>query len=269
MATLTRLETNNTIVRSILSLILLTFIAPVCAEQGKPVFLVTAEFPPYNYLQNNKLIGSSTEIIKKVFERMNMELEISLLPPKRAMSMAAKGQAAGYFTFTKNPQRLKDHYYSLPLSTISDVFFKKRDIAVDWKTLSDLKSYKIGATAGYNYAPEFLDAMNQKVINVDLITTGNPEFMHLKRLNAGRVDLIICEVTLCSHIVRSNPDQFKDIDFVDHPIGPVRTFHLGISKKWPNAAWIAKRFNETFLQLLEEGVIDKIHQKHGSRRDLS
>ena len=248
--------------------LLITLVAPVHAGHEPPISLVTAEFPPYNYTQDNKIVGSSTAIIKAVFERMKMETTIDLLPPKRAMAMAARGQADGYFTFTKNPQRLKEYYYSLPLSTIGDVFFKKRDLIVEWATMSDLKGYTIGATQGYNYATDFLNAMENKVIDVDLIVGQTPEVMHLKRLNIGRVDLIICEVTLCSHIVRTHPEQFQNIDYVDRLIGPVRTFHLGFSRKWPNAKLIADKFNQTFLQLLEEGTIAAIHQKYGTRRDI-
>ncbi len=230
--------------------------------------LVTAEFPPYNYQKGDKIIGSSTEIIEAVFERMQMESEIKLFPSKRAMKMAAKGRSGGYFTFTKNPQRLEDYYYSLPLSTIGDVFFKRRDLTVDWKRLVDLAGYRIGATQGYNYAPEFLDAVRSKSVDVEMIASKMPEMAHLKRLKAGRVDLIICEVTLCSHIIRTHPEEFGGIDYVDRLVGPVRTFHLGFSKRWPNAKAVAEKFNQTLNQLLEEGVVAAIHQKYGTRRDL-
>lgn len=239
------------------------------AEEKSALPLVTAEFPPYNYSQDGKIVGSSTEIIEAVFHRLGKKIKLEIYPPKRAMQMAAKGEAAGYFTFTKNPQRLNDHYYSQAFSTIADVFFKKRSSVIGWTELSDLGDKRIGATEGYNYAPIFLNAVKDQKIRVSLLVSETPEIEHLRDLAQGRRDLIICEITLCSHLIRKHGDQFQGIGFIDNFIGPVRTFHMGFSKKWPGTKVLVEDFNKAFLELLGEGTIGQIHAKYGTRRDIS
>ncbi len=252
----------------LLTILLTTLFPALSANSQTGIPLVTAEFPPYNYSGENGITGSSTEIVKTVFDRMGIPVEIKIFPPKRAMLMAARGEVAGYFTFTQNPQRLDDYHFSLPLSTISDVLFVKHKDIPQWDTLADLKGYTIGATQGYNYAPVFLNAIRDKTIGVDYVVSDKPEELHLRKLMAGRIDMAICEVTLCSHLIKTHQSTFGEITYIDKPIGPVRTFHLGFSRKWPGSQALAEAFNQNLQALLDEGTIRQIHNRHGTRRAL-
>jgi|GEM_PF-2602340 len=244
-------------------------LAPSALASESPIPLATAEFPPYNYSHDGKIVGSSADIIRAVFKRMGRQVSIKILPPKRAMWKSAEGEFAGYFTFTKNDQRLRDYYYSPALATIADVFFKKQDRDISWASLDDLKLYTVGATKGYNYAPEFLKAIEEGRFKVEYIVSETPEFNHLRKLAFDRVDLAICEVTLCNHLIKKHKKEFSGLDYIDRAIGPVRTFHLGLSKKWPESNALAQEFEAAFDALLNEGVITQIHKKHGTRRDVT
>lgn len=243
---------------------LLTLALPAPARSAEELPLVFSEFPPFNYQEEGDVKGISAEIIATVVRRMGFTPKITRRPFKRALDMTLKGHAAGYFTFTKNPQRLKNYFFSAPITTISDVFFKRKERKIDWNELADLSTLRVGATDGYNYASAFKNAMKNGTLKVDSITSRTPEIQHLKKLAKGRIDLAICEVSLCSYLIARNPDQFKDLDYIPKEIGPVRNFHLGFSKAWPRAEQLRDRFNAELTQLAREGERTRIHQKYGA-----
>ncbi|MBF0369780.1 MAG: transporter substrate-binding domain-containing protein [Magnetococcales bacterium] len=232
------------------------------ADELQELPIGTFEFPPYNYTENGMVTGAGTEIFTEVLRRMGYRAKITRYPWKRTQAMAERGEIAGMFTFTSNPQRAAVNHITEPLGVIYDVFFKRRADAIHWEKIDDLKGHIIGATDGYNYAPVFLNPLKSGELKVDLIASQHPELVHLKKLAAGHIDLAICEISLCGHIIRKSTPQFDAIDYIDHKIGPIRTFHAGFSKKWPGSKELHARFNEELGQFAREGGRKKIHQKY-------
>ncbi len=238
-------------------------LGPGVARPAPPLPLATFEFPPYNYLENGEIVGAGTEIVSQLVRRMGYEPVIEHYPWKRTKILVAEGRAAGIFTFTENAWRHEKYHITDPIGTIFDVFFKRKESDITWRTMDDLKDRIIGATDGYNYAPVFLQPMKNGQLQVDLIASQKPEIQHLKKLAKGRVDLVICEINLCGHIIRKNPRQFRGIDHIDKKIGPVRNFYVGFSRKWPNGQQLAERFNRELARFTREGGLKRIHQKYG------
>ena len=46
--------------------------------------IVTAEFPPFKYEKSGQIVGSDTEIIEQVFNRIGYAAKITVMPFKRA-----------------------------------------------------------------------------------------------------------------------------------------------------------------------------------------
>ena len=211
--------------------------------------LATVEFPPFHYKKNGQVAGFITDIVKTTLKRMGYEAKIDIYPSKRGKQLAERGKLAGIFAFTKKPERLTKYHFPRPLGTIRDVFFKRKDRSIHWEKMDDLKPYLIGATETYNYAPVFLNAIREKRIHTEMVVSQTPEILHLRKLVGKRIDLAICEISLCRFIIKNNAPAFDDLDYIDQTIGPVRTFHLGISRKWPDSKELTMKFDAALIQL--------------------
>ncbi len=232
-------------------------------EPGRVLPLATVEFPPFHYGEGGRVAGFITETVEVTLRRMGYEPQIDIYPSKRGKHLAKTGKLAGIFAFTKKPERLQNYHFTRSLGTIRDVFFKRKGEDITWEELADLQPYLIGATETYNYAPVFLAAVGVGAINTDMVVSQKPEVLHLRKLVAGRIDLAICEISLCNFIIAKSAPEFDRIDFIDKAIGPVRTFHMGISRNWPDAARLTREFDAALSDLQAEGVIAEIHRRYG------
>ena len=233
------------------------------ARPGDTLPMVTVEFPPFAYLgPAGQPKGSSTQIAKEVVSRMGYKPVIDTLPTKRAQQMTVDGNYAALFPITKSRARAKYCVFSEPVSYFADVFFKRKSDKIDWERLDDLGDYVIGATEGYNYAPVFLDAIRDGRLKVDFVVSGSPELQHLRKLVKGRIDLAICERSVCSYLLRKHKPELDSLDFLSKPIGPLRSYHVCFSRKWPDVESIAARFNQEMRKLRQEGRLDEILEQY-------
>ena len=123
-------------------------------EKEKLVMATNAEFPPYEYVEDGKIVGIDAEIAALIAEKLDMELEIvdvafdSIIPGvqsgKYDMGMAG---------LTVNDERLEKVNFSTSYATgIQAVIVKEGS---DIKTIDDLAGKKIGvqtSTTGDIYA---------------------------------------------------------------------------------------------------------------------
>lgn len=235
--------------------------APV-AQSHESLPIGVSFFPPFKYMEDGIHVGSDTEIVVGVIANMGYEPAISVHPWKRIQAEGRAGKYALIYTFTKNPEREKYFYFSNPISAIRDVFFKRKDRNIQWDTLEDLAPLIVSASDGYNYHESFNRAAKSQLFNMNWVLGDHPELTHLKLLQAERVDLAICEVSVCQFLIRRNP-KFNQIDFINKSIGPVRTFHVGFSKAWPGAEQLAETFNRTLKAFVATGKRDEILKKYG------
>jgi polar amino acid transport system substrate-binding protein len=232
----------------------------IYAEGNIP--FVTVEFPPFGFSEGEEISGAGTEIVKAVATRMGYTPTFTIYPTKRAQFEAAKGEFAAIFLLTKSEKRLEAFYYTDPLCDIRDVFYKLKTSDINWDTFEDLAGYRVGATGGYNYAPVFLKAIEEKKFAVDMVTGNLPELRHLQKLTGRKIDMFICEVSVCQHIIKHQSPEFDAVDFINKSIGPIRTFHVAFSKKYPDAEKLRDQFNRELGELVKAGVVQAILQEY-------
>ncbi|GAK58126.1 putative amino acid ABC transporter [Candidatus Vecturithrix granuli] len=243
--------------------ILLLFVPWMVLAEELPV--VCQEFAPYNYLdKDGNVTGASYEIVVEALKRMNFEPNVKLLPLNRAYETAASGKAAMLFTFSKNPEREKELFFSDGIIYIEVVFFKRKSDNITWNMLEDVKDYRIGYVDGYYYGSTFMEALQQKKFNkTDAIPASETvDYQQLTKLTNNRIDLAVCPKTQCTRIIKMYSPELDGVDYIDKSIGPVREFYAGFSKKWPNAEALRDQFNEELKKLIAEGTRDNIFKKY-------
>jgi ABC-type amino acid transport substrate-binding protein len=238
-------------------------------SQGTELLIVTLEHPPHSFLNNGKVTGASTEILQRILTKLGYMPVFELLPWQRAQLMIENREACGIYTYTQTPQRVAAAYYSNPVSFTSDVLFKRKSDVITWKTFADLRPYRVGASERYNYPPGFLEAAQRGEFTLEYVYGENANLQNLKKLKDKRIDLFICNPDVCGFIIKTKTPEFDDLDYIENFVAPLRTFHVGFSKKWPNSKQIRDEFNKQFDELLKSGELKEIYDSYGMKVDYT
>lgn len=167
-------------------------------EKEKLVMATNAEFPPYEYVEDGKIVGIDAEIAGLIAEKLGMELEIvdvafdSIIPGvqsgKYDMGMAG---------LTVNDERLEKVNFSTSYATgIQAVIVKDGS---DIKSIDDLEGKKIGvqtSTTGDIYATDDYGE--------DAITRYDNGAVAVQALLADKVDCVIIDNEPAKSYVAAN-----------------------------------------------------------------
>jgi polar amino acid transport system substrate-binding protein len=69
------------------------------------VIVVTENFPPYNYEHEGKIVGLSTDIVKRIMNETGLDYKIELLPWDRAYRMALNQDNVLIYTTARTAER--------------------------------------------------------------------------------------------------------------------------------------------------------------------
>ncbi len=137
--------------------------------------------------------------------------------------------------------------------TQKKVFFYKNDVVFDWSSIADLKGYSIGIVNGYSYGEMFEQAIKDKTLRTETVTS---DHQNIKKLMLDRVDLIMVEMVVGYTILNNSFVRSKAQMITNHP-NPVyeSEYHLMISKKLPSheRQKILTDFNNGLKVLKESG----------------
>ncbi len=236
---------------------------------AKDIVIATAMFPPFRIIEEDGTVtGGDAEIVRQVFERAGYNVTFEVAPFNRAWDMVENGDMLGFVSLTRTPEREEVVYFTEPLSTVKDVFFKRAEDNIDWDEMSCLADYTVGES-GYAYADVFRNAVEEGVLsNVEEVVADDPEIQHLQMLGDGRTDVFISEVSVGMYHINNNSPDFDHIDYIDKEIGDVRPFYLALSKKWPGVEQILEDFNAELVKFAEEGKRNEIHQQFSIMAEL-
>ena len=157
------------------------------STEGKLIMATNAEFAPYEYHDNNEIVGIDVEIAKAIAEKMGLELEIEDIAFDSIIPEITSGKAdIGAAGMTVTEDRMKNVDFSDTYAHAAQVIIVKSDSTI--KSADDLKDMKIGVqlgTTGDLYASgDFGDE------NVERFAKG---FEAVQALSQGKIDAVIID----------------------------------------------------------------------------
>lgn len=231
-----------------LSLIVIVISSDCIAHET--IRISTGEFPPY-LSENLKDNGIGLRIIREAFALEGIKVEYGFFPWKRSYKLAKQGEWDATATWGYNAEREKNFYFSDPLYPAISAFFHLKSFKFDWKHLSNLKGLTIGATETYAYTPEFLAAIENKSLNVELISSDELNF---RKLLKGRIDIFPLNID-AAHALLDNNFTKQERDLITfHPLELYRIqTHLLFSNKVTRNVRMLAAFNKGLKRLKESG----------------
>ncbi len=216
-------------------------------DTGKLVMVTNAEFPPYEYHDNNQIVGIDADIAKAIADKMGVELEIqdmafdSLIPA--VQSGKADFAAAG---MTVNEDRKKNVEFTDTYAEAAQVIIVKEGSEV--KTPDDLTGKKIGVQTGTTG-----DIYADDVENAD-IQRFNKGMEAVMSLSQGKIDAVIIDREPAKVFVKENEGLvILDEAFTEE--------EYAIAIKKGNTELLEK-MNGAIKELKESGELKKIVDKY-------
>lgn len=218
------------------------------AGDKKVITMATnAEFPPFEYLEGEEIVGADVEIAQEIAKYLGCELEISNIDFDAALTGAATGKydmaVAG---ITANDERRKNMNFSDDYYTASQAIIVMADS--DIKTAADLEGKTVSCQEGTTGEQFLLDGS----YNVQSFKTGAEA---ISALTAAKVDAVVIDNAVA--VALSAKQEGKTI-VLDEALTQEA---YAIAIKLGNDEFTAK-VNEALKSLKDSGKLAEIFTKY-------
>ncbi len=200
--------------------------------------------------------GYLIPIVQEAWRKEGYAADIRFMPWKRALATALASESTGVLGVYYSGERAERLHYSDPIGKTELVFFQRKGRGLKYRTLQDLKPYRIGVVNGGAYTPEFdragyLD--KQAISNVEL---------QIDMLLAGRLDLIVDQKDVIYQLLHEkHPEQIDDIEAL-RPALSINHYYVALPKTDPDAAHKIAALNRGLKALREDGSLFAIQARH-------
>ena len=221
---------------------------PKFATAGKLTMATNASFPPYEYYENETIVGIDAEVAALIAEKLGVKLEIKDMEFGSIIGAVQTGAVdMGMAGMTVTEDRLKTVDFSDSYATAVQVVIVKdgSDIA----TVDDLQGKTVGVqenTTGDIYATDDLGEDSVKRYN-----KGNDA---VAALVSGVVDAVIIDNEPAKSFVAANDGlKILDTSYADEQ------YAIAVSK---DNAGLTAAVNEALAELKADGTLDAIVEKY-------
>jgi polar amino acid transport system substrate-binding protein len=242
-----------------LILVILAAPTPIAAQEPPSLTVVTEEFAPYNYTEDGRLTGISTEVVEAIIERAGLHATIAVYPWARAYNMALRQANVVIYSISMRDDRIPlfKEWIGPIAEEDSPAHFWKLTLRKDIKlqSLDDAKSYRIGVIKDW-LSHQFLVAQGFSPEKLEPV--GNYD-VNFKKLMTGRVDLVVAN----DHVVQQfaeKPDQMEESLLILDRV----KFYMAVSKGTSDAVTVGLK--AAFEALKAEGRIQAIWARYGGGR---
>lgn len=239
------------VIRTLVCLLLLSGFTQNAQATGTDpgIKLTNGHWPPYME-KTPPHYGVISQIVTLAFARKGIPVSYGFFPWSRAKRLAEKGLWDGSVAWTCRPELLENFHFSDPIVAHHYVLFHQTETDFDWKTVDDLKPYRIGLTQDYNYGNEFEKAVADDEIRTEMTTSDASNF---RKLAAGRIDLFPMEPAVGMAMLK-NLGLSDKITFNKTPLQS-DYLYLILSRAVPANERYLQAFNAGLQELRESGQL--------------
>lgn len=230
----------------------------VAAFADVPLTIVTEEFPPYNYTEQGKITGLSTEVVEAVLKELKLQGNIQSLPWARAYDTAKNAQGVLVYSIGRTQERENlfkwvgviaptDYYlYALP----------GKSFKID--ALEDAQPYQIG-TVNQDVGEQFLLARG--FVKGQNLQSSVKYELNYHKLKLGRIDLWIMNEMTASHLARQAGDDPAQTLAKVYRINDLSSegYYMAFGKQTPDATVL--QFKKGLEAVKKNGVFDHLKKK--------
>jgi polar amino acid transport system substrate-binding protein len=205
--------------------------------------------------------GCLAEVTRAAFKRVGYPTEIHFVPWARAL----QGTIVGHYEVLLAPyykeERTGHLSYTAPIGKVEVYFWKKRERAIPYAKLDDMKPYRIGFIRASSVSEEFDKAM-ETYLRMSYVRT--PE-MNIRHLLTGRIDVFVEKKQQVEFLLRNKfPGQARHIVALGQPL-KVGEFFNAASKASPRHDTLLEDFNRGLKMIKADGTEKTIRARHAGQ----
>lgn len=219
-----------------------------CTGGEKTLIMATnAEFPPYEYYEDDKMVGIDVEFAKAVAADMGYNLEIIDMDFGSIIPSIQSGKAdIAVAAISVTDEKLQQIDFSAPYETASQLIIVPNDSEIS--SVDDLKGKRIGVqiyTTGMIYASEIED------VTIESFTNASQAVDELK---AGELDAVVVD----GEPAKIFAERDSELKLIDEPLTE-EEYAIGVAKG--NTA-LLKKINKSIEKLKASGKYDSIREEY-------
>ena len=167
--------------------------------------IITENWAPYNYLENDRIIGLSTQIVLEILSRIEERIDIELLPSITAKNILDNHAQTIFFSMFRTKERENQYKWVGPIADGSIYFYKNKSDKRRITTIDDLKKLERIACRHAGLIPSLL--LDLGFTNLDMTASDSDQIY--TKLALKRCDAAISDTDLgVKHYLRTmNLDQ--------------------------------------------------------------
>lgn len=233
------------------------------ANANETIKIAISDFPPFEFIENGKIVGLDVEIVTEVLKNAGYNAEFISIPKwEEALKHTEDGKFDAIMSLKKSSERQRKLLYSSPIAYTQDYFFKKKSLKISPKNFDEIKSLKVGIISDYFYGKSF---DNAKFSNLHASSSADAELYNLKQLNNGKLDLVACELSVCNFLINKYKDLL-DIDYINSlPINSTEELYIAFSRNNASRSEIiVEKFNTELQKYIDKGKAEELKKKSKS-----
>jgi len=239
-----------------LSVVLILITISAFAQEVK---IVTENYPPYNYEENGKVKGVSTEIVRAVLKEMGLNIKITVYPWARTYRLALEEPNTLIYSIARTPEREHKFKWVGVIAPADQVLLSlKERTDIKLNNLDDTRKYKIGTVRDDIIEHHLLSNGFKVGKNIDRCNNYNS---NIKKLLRKRMDLCAIGKLVGYNILRKighEPgDTVKQVYRFDVPSKGV---NMAFQKDTPDE--VVNKFRRGLEKIKENKTYDKILSKY-------
>lgn len=236
-------------------LVTLTFAACGNAKEKKTTLIMAtnANFPPYEYVDNSKIVGIDAEVAAEIAKKLGLELQIEDIEFGSIIAGVQTGKYdIGMAGMTVTDERLESVNFSKSYATGVQVVIVKSDSTI--ASIDELTGKKIGVqqdTTGDIYASDTVEKGGFGEENVVSYKSGAEA---VSALNTGKVDAVIIDNEPAKSFVAANEGlKILEAKYAEED------YAICVSK---DNAELLEQINKALDELIEDGTVKRIVDKY-------
>ena len=236
--------------KRVVFLFLLVFLT-ACGKNDKQLIVATeAGFAPYEFYENNEIVGVDIDIAREIAKKLNKELVIKDVAFDSIINEVKSGKAdIGAAGISYDAERALEVDFSINYTTSNQVVIVKKDGNI--KKISDIKDQKIAVQLG-TIADSYL---TKNFPDVELVRE-KKYLAAIEDLKSNKCEAVVMDELPAKAILKNNPS----LVILD---GWLTSDSYGMIVKKGNKE-LLEVINEVLKELSEQGKIDSYIIKHSS-----
>lgn len=228
--------------------------AAVFAAGPNDITYMTEQYPPYNFEADGKIQGISTDVMRAIMKRLNVDRPIRMLPWANAYNRVQAIANTCLFSMTYTPERAPLFKWVGPVaySNITLVALKKNNIRIN--NIEEVNKYRVGVIRS-DIGEQLLLKAGVKPDHIDAVAH---TIQNLKKLVAGRVKLVAYGDEPLKWEIKQNgftPDDFQTVFRLSKG-----ELFFAFHKNTPET--IIKDFQRVLDELKSDGTYGRIVDKY-------